>query len=205
MVVVLICGCGRIGFDSPAAASSAMFGSPVRVNELDTTSDDNMPSMRADQLEIIFGSTRGGPTAFWSATRIATDQPFSNIAPVTIPGTSTLIEPALSDDGLTLLLEIVGTFAVSVATRPTTADPWGTPVTVDELAGYSGPDFIGDLRLIMRDANGYLTEATRPDTATPWTVGRRLDEALHRWRCQRVSNRERRRARGVLRAGRRSE
>ncbi len=193
-LLFVLVGCGRFGFDPSVRADAAAaadatrvtdtgdgavgnFGTAVRMSDLDTTAREITPTLRADQLEIIFNSDRDPMATLWDATRTATDQPYAAATPVTIPGISAAEEPALSGDGLTLLFEDGdNSAAITVTTRATTSDSWGATTVVGELDNYYAPAFIDDLQLVMADANGYLFEASRPTTGDPWTIVRRYDE-----------------------------
>ena len=78
----------------------------VRVAELSSASDDRMPSVREDGLEIVFSSNRGGATPFdqdiYVATRPSTSAPWSapqRIDNPSINTTASETRASLSGDG----------------------------------------------------------------------------------------------------------
>ena len=103
------------------------FGSPLPVNELNSSVDDEAPVVTPDDLTIYFASTRppsdGGPRV-WTATRTSTSEPFSTPAIVqelNEPGT-TLLPTFVTRDGCTLyfdgLLSSSAERTVYVAQKP---------------------------------------------------------------------------------------
>jgi hypothetical protein len=101
-------------------------------------------------------------------------------------------DPTLTEDMLEMYFDSdrpAGTTAaqgdIFVSTRPSTADPWGTPTLVTELASTSdestpdlSPDgltmYFGSDRLTAGDRDMYVT--TRPDRASPWSTPVRIAE-----------------------------
>lgn len=110
------------------------FGPGVRVAELSTGSDDRMPNVRADGLEIVFSSNRAGETPFdqdiYVATRPNTQSPWSVPQRIDSPAINTSASEtraSLSADGTRLYfgrkLDINDPGDVFVATRERVAAP----------------------------------------------------------------------------------
>jgi hypothetical protein len=94
------------------------FGPGEPVSELNSPSDDIMPNVRKDGLEVVFASTReGGQGAFdiWSSTRSTVSEPWSapvNLGPaVNGPGPET--RPSLSWKGTRLYFGRAGDIYMS--------------------------------------------------------------------------------------------
>ena len=186
LVVVLIAssaGCGRIGFVPLPGADGqgdgnglGPFGPPSAL-ELESSSDDIVPSLRADELEIMFASKRA--TSYFDlfdATRPDAGQPFTNLQHLVLTGATGESEPALSDDGLQLYFRRNST-QLAYVDRAALGSPWSTPTLASELVGFTGFDYIGDVRAVMSDeANGELYESTRADRHAAWDPPRRIDE-----------------------------
>lgn len=168
LVLVLIGGCGRIGFDAlgevrtdaPGAADAAdaaelgPFSPAVEVVELNQgaiNSED--PSLTDDLLEVVFASTRAGGVGgvdIWSSTRASAAAPWG--APVlasTINSTSEEAAPEISGDGLTLVLASnrpggAGLYDLYLATRASRGAAWSAPALITELAS-SADEFSGSI------------------------------------------------------------
>ena len=184
--LIALCACGRVAFEPRADATVPIdgpgaFGTPHQIPELESVMSDIVPSLRADQLEIIFGSLRPpsvGAYQLWDATRSASDQPFSGLHELMIAGTTAGSEPALSDDGLQMFFRRNGSELV-FTDRATLADAWAPATVATELIGFTGCDYIGDLRMVMSDAaNGALFETTRADRHAAWVAPTRIDELM---------------------------
>ena len=86
------------------------FGSPLPVNELNSSADDEAPVVTPNDLTMYFASTRppsDGGLRVWTAKRASTSEPFSTPAIVkelNEPGT-TLLPTFVTRDGCTLYLE----------------------------------------------------------------------------------------------------
>jgi hypothetical protein len=93
------------------------FGSPQPVSELNTGTDDAMPNVRKDGLEVVFTSTRGlgaGSFDVWTSTRASVFDPWPqpvNVAAVNTAASET--RPSLSWDGERLYLGRSGDIQVS--------------------------------------------------------------------------------------------
>jgi Tol biopolymer transport system component len=87
-------------------APNGSFGPGVRVAELSSASDDRMPNVRPDGLEIVFSSNRAGATPFdqdiFVATRPNTSSPWSVPVRIDNPSINTTAaetRSSLSADG----------------------------------------------------------------------------------------------------------
>jgi len=93
------------------------FGPRSLVGELNTATDDTMPNLRKDGLEVVFASTRaGGAGSFdiWSSTRASVFDPWSVPVNVTVVNTAASeTRPSLSWDGVRLYLGRAGDIYVS--------------------------------------------------------------------------------------------
>ena len=125
---------------------------------VNTSSDDALPCMSTDGLSLYFSSNRaggyGGPD-LWMTTRETTSDPWGE--PVNLGSTvnSSADEafPSISADGLELYFSEFRVYRpggygygdIWVTKRPTTDDPWGTPVNLgDTVNGWyqDGGQFI---------------------------------------------------------------
>ena len=108
----------------------------VRVAELSTASDDRMPNVRADGLEIVFSSNRGGNMDIYVATRASVTAPWSAPQPLDNPNINTAgseTRSSLSADGTRLYFgrkvdaADPGDVFVATRTRLAAAQPTPTP------------------------------------------------------------------------------
>ncbi|MGH8825467.1 MAG: hypothetical protein ACRDVN_13470 [Jiangellaceae bacterium] len=105
-----------------AQLADGSFGAPTPVAELNTSSDDVMPNVSKDGLEIVFASTRpGGAGAFdvYGATRGSAGDPWSspaNLGPA-VNTAAPETRPSLSWDGERLYFGRAGEIYVSERTK----------------------------------------------------------------------------------------
>jgi hypothetical protein len=133
------------------AKSDFVFGPPTEVPNVNSSSRDFKPSITADGLSLYFISNRpGGIGGFdiWVATRETTDENWGE--PVNLG--STINTPdnewgvSISSDGLSLYYDIKQPGAsgaiddLVVATRKTTDDDWGNPVSLGPTVNSSADD-----------------------------------------------------------------
>ena len=118
---------------------------PVAVNAgpgINTSSDECMPFISADGLELYFGSRRGGGHGqddLYVATRPTTSDPWSdpvNLGPAVNSGAVDAC-PSIAPDGLTLFFNSTrdggfGNYDLYVTTRPNTEAPWSAAVNLGE-------------------------------------------------------------------------
>jgi hypothetical protein len=110
-------GSGTQDIKVSARMADGRFGAPQPVAELNTGTDDAMPNVRKDGLEMVFTSSRGGGAgAFdvWSSTRSSVFDAWShpvNVAAVNTAAAET--RPSLSWDGERLYLGRSGDIQVS--------------------------------------------------------------------------------------------
>jgi hypothetical protein len=122
------------------------WGTPVNLGPtVNSSAHDAMPSLSTDGLTLFFGSSRPGGLGSWDiyvTTRATKEDDWGtpvNLGP-TVNSTAYDVCPDISADGLALFFSDYlsgpyrpGGFGVSdnwVTTRPTTDDPWGTPVNL---------------------------------------------------------------------------
>jgi len=88
------------------------FGTPVKITELNSAADDHSATLTADELTVLFASSRsGGPGGLdiYIATRPTRSDPWS--APSLINGVNTARQesrPVITADGLFLFSERIG-------------------------------------------------------------------------------------------------
>jgi hypothetical protein len=135
------------------------WGAPVNLGPLvNSSSQDEHPSISADSLSLYFGSNRPGGSGshdLWMTTRETKDSPWSK--PVNLGSTvnSQYSEwgPTISTDGLSLYFSDYlsprpgghGQWDIYVTTRATSSDPWGTPVNLGPFVNSSGIDASPDI------------------------------------------------------------
>ena len=101
---------GRTDLDIYRAARNSItepFGTPVNVNEVNTTEDETGPSISADRLTLYFARNVGTPSNpdydLFTAARSALDQPFAAAHPISeLNTTNNQVHPMPSDDELHL-------------------------------------------------------------------------------------------------------
>jgi hypothetical protein len=158
-LLYLVAACGRVGFDPLAPPELGPFGEALPIPGVNSTSEDDDPTLSADGLEMYFASDRTGALGaedVWVATRTSLDAPWSD--PVPVPNlNSTAIDkgPGLARDGLNL-------FFVSdrgatkpemyFATRADRASAWGAPQRIAELslATGVGTPAVDGARMVLR-------------------------------------------------------
>ncbi len=138
------------------------WGVPINLGPVvNSSANDEFPSLSADGLSLYFSSTRdGGSGAFdlWVTTRQTKVSPWGD--PVNLGSTvnSKYSEgcPSISSDGLSLYFSDFQSFRpggygmwdIYVTTRPTVSDPWGAPVNpgpnVNSSVIDTGPNISAD-------------------------------------------------------------
>jgi hypothetical protein len=177
------------------------FGTPTEVPNVNTSSREFKPSISADGLSLYFISNRpGGIGGFdiWVATRETTDDPWGT--PVNL-GTSINTPDnewgvSISSDGLSLYFDISqpGTSAaiddIVVATRETTDDDWGNPVSLGPIVNSSADDCYAcisadglELYFSSPRSGGYgnydLWVTTRETTDEDWGIPENLGPTVN--------------------------
>ena len=166
-VLALLAGCGRVGFgarvlesdggDVDAAPDAETFGAwnaPVPLLELNTTSDESDPDLRADGLEIVFHSLRTGGLGgydLYLSRRSSPQAVFAPPSPITaLNTTGEDTTPAFSGDGLTLYFSNGND--IVFATRPDLVSPFGARQALPELSSTdvdTAPEISGDGRIAV--------------------------------------------------------
>jgi Tol biopolymer transport system component len=131
------CGGGQL-VGEVSDLGSGPFQEVQLIRELsDDQAGDESPTLRGDELEIIFESSRSGSDDLWTSTRSSLSEPWRSPSLVTAASTSLdERDPALSWDGLTLWFvreQEAAPSLVWVTTRRTLQAEWAAPVVVDEL------------------------------------------------------------------------
>jgi hypothetical protein len=198
----VVAGCGRFGFDSLGAADAPRadmpidvppptgpFGAAVPVPGVNTTSDEDDPSLTGDQFELYFNSNRAGGTGgndIWVATRGQLDEVWSGFRAVSeLNTTGDDATPDVSRDGLTLYWSSSGAAGAKdlwFATRPDRQALWGTKQRIVELASAAdeaGPATTPDALNIYfaRDPSGTddIYTSTRSSATDMWSVPMPVD------------------------------
>ncbi|MFC1793417.1 LamG-like jellyroll fold domain-containing protein [Planctomycetota bacterium] len=149
------------------------WSTPVNLGStVNSSVDDDHPSISADGLSLYFSSDRSGGlgnTDIWITTRATTNDPWTE--PVNLGSTvnSKYAEwcPNISNDGLSLYFSDFitsyrpggyGIMDIYVTTRSTVSDLWSTPVNLGPTANSSGNDLSPD---ISADGLTLFLECTR--------------------------------------------
>lgn len=196
VTIVLLAGCGRLGFGEArergdAAIDSAIdavplppWGAPAPIAQLNTSDLEDDASLTADMLEVFFDSGRppgAGLGDIWTAKRASVTDPFG--APTLVveldsPADDTT--PEIAPDGLELYWSsdrnVAGNRDIWVATRATRQSAWANLRRVTELAsgGADGdPQVLSDNKTMYFSStrlgtNNDIMLATRPTPASPW-------------------------------------
>lgn len=158
----------------------APWGPAISVDALNTTDNDDDPSLPSDMLEIYFASTRGGFEDIYVARRDSVDAEWGEAAVIasleSLPPSRG--NPAVSTSGNTLFFTVTvdGVINLYTATRDSRRAQFADATAIDEL-NTSADEFAaapsGDLLSLVfarnsgDDANLFL--ATRPSTAAAWS------------------------------------
>ncbi len=151
------------------------WGTPVNLGPTVNSSAQDITSViSADGLSLFFGSNRPGGSGWrdiWVTTRATTEDDWGtpvNLGP-TVNSSNWDNAPSISADGLSLFFDSnrpggSGGTDLWVTTRPTTDDPWGTPVnlgpTVNCPASDALPGISADGRTLF--LSSYDDDPLRP-------------------------------------------
>jgi hypothetical protein len=192
--VVLLSGCGRIGFDAvglgDGGAVVGPFAPPRLVAEVsDPTASDDDPSLTGDMLEMYLNSSRaGGPGNgdIWVSRRASTSDPWGTptlVSELSSPESET--SPEVAADGLTIWFASQrpggpGSTDVWVSTRPDRGASWGAPTLVDELnspeedtsptPGWSSRVLLLETTRPSGAGSADIFVSTRASGSDPWTT-----------------------------------
>ncbi|CAN5909342.1 hypothetical protein BH11MYX3_BH11MYX3_14130 [soil metagenome] len=199
LYVLVLAGCGRLGFDTVSGAGDAgdapealdapfdpsvPFGTPTIISELSSSSADDDPTLTADMLEIVFDSGRPGSSPggdLYTSRRATLQSPWS--APTIVVELSSAFDedtPVISRDGLTITFASDRTGSVGTdlwhASRPDRDSPWSTPVRISELASSSNDEHLStDAAQVIgmfasnRGGTYALYSVTRASAAVAWS------------------------------------
>jgi Tol biopolymer transport system component len=178
---VMLVGCGRIFFDplSDASAPACTFGpftSPVNLGPtINSVAEEYAPALRADGLELVFESTRGGGRHLFAATRGSMSESFGLVVPLSVlNSTATDADAAFQSDSLTLYFVSTrsGPSLLYRSTRPSMAAQWQAPVVVSDLAGEDshGPTLSTDGRELFFSHEAPVEELVRAHRDGAWIV-----------------------------------
>jgi Tol biopolymer transport system component len=145
------------------------FNAPVNLTHVDSSRDDQGPTLSADGLTLLFASDRpGGQGAgdLWISTRASLGTPFGepvNLGP-TVNTSTWDSAPEISSDGLTLLFQSnrpgsAGLADLWVSTRKSAADPFGEPVN---LGPGVNSNFMDCTPALSADGRTLLFSSDRP-------------------------------------------
>jgi hypothetical protein len=158
LFVLLATACGRVGFDTAATSdaspvscvtsaplpppTSAAFGTPQLLADVNAPGFDDDPSLTSDLLEIYFQSIRSGTARIWRSVRANTSLPWPTPEPVLELDPYDANTPEISRDGLRLDFSMTdpqtssaGLFAL---TRTSRTSPWSSPERIGELISGAG-------------------------------------------------------------------
>ena len=161
---------GRDIYVTTRATKEDPWGAPVNLGPtVNSPADDYSLSISADGLALYFVSTRtGGSGGYdaWVTTRPTKDDSWNtpaNLGP-TVNSSADEYSVGISADGRTLYFTSnrgggSGGYDVWVTARPTTSDPWGTPVNLGPTVNSSGNEWtLG----ISGDGRTLFVAADRP-------------------------------------------
>jgi hypothetical protein len=184
-MLLVLAGCGRIGFGEAEPPPLGPFGPPQPVSELASPNLDDDPTLSDDLLEIFWTSARPGSSGCDIWTSVRSDPSATWPAPTNVTELNTTScdsGASLSHDGKTLYLASTqldpanGLADVFVATRSGRGSPWSTPVLVAELMSPDqdgSPSLTEDERVgIMfstRNSGDDLFEIRRASSTDVWS------------------------------------
>jgi Tol biopolymer transport system component len=171
---------GSASFD-PA---TAVFGTPVRIDELSGVDDDETePTLTADELEIYFKSSQLGHGQIFVSTRSDVRATWSMPAPVPELASAGLdYSPEINADGTAMWFVSDrpggrGDIDIWMTTRARRGEPWTSPVNVSEVNTTAceidpGPcpehDWLMVTRCDARDYN-HIFSSVRASAVDPWS------------------------------------
>jgi hypothetical protein len=195
VALVAAAACGRVSFElradggGPDVADSGPldapwptgpFGQIMLATGVDTSGDDDDPTLTDDQLEVYFEADVGVEDIY-VARRSSITAPWSTpVVDTALQSPNIDLEPSVSADGLVMMLgsnrPAGANYDIYMSTRTLRADAWSTPVLVTELST-TGDDHEptisrSGLELVMVrfvGGNFELMHSTRPSSSAPWS------------------------------------
>lgn len=201
LAVVLLGGCGRLGFSDrqanlDAAADtisgdagichSGTFGAPTLLATLATGSEESNPSLTPDELTMYFSSNRvgGQQRALWMTTRVSRADDFG--PPTLVSELDSAVDdrdPEIADDGLTIYWAStrMGNENLFFATRSAVTAPFVDQgmlsITGNGATTNLTPAVTADELTLLFGQNGLeIALATRPNRTSSFTFQRLLSE-----------------------------
>jgi len=194
VALMLICGCGRVGFDAArvvdaqvdtppdAPCTWTQFSVPALLpGPVQSASDDWFPTPTRGELELYFYGYIGalGDAEIVRSTRPDTAAPFSAASRVTeLESSDDDTSVALSEDSLVLVMtRVTATTQLYEATRSSPTGTFSTPIAIasimagaDDLSPWLTSDGLRMLFASRRSGLLDLYETTRTTRATPWSA-----------------------------------
>jgi len=179
---------GSLGADlwyATRADIASPFDTPIRIVELATTDDENMPTLTEDALDLIYAiDPAAGPSDLWETQRAnTTDSWPAPVAVAGVNGASTDTSPFIDAEGLRLVFassgrsDGVGGLDLYETTRADRQSPFQPVVHLDTLASAQddfAPTLSADgLEIIFsstRSGNAHIYKARRPTLEQPFAA-----------------------------------
>lgn len=208
LVVIGVVGCGAVDGPNPERLDAAQQGDAPSAVDADhgvglglfsvpevipvltsDTENGEDPTLTADELEIVFTSSRDGNANLWTSKR--TSETTAWAKPTLVAELSTTSEerhPSISPDGLTIYFSSnrpgsIGSDDIFRSVRATRTTVWSTPAAVVELNTVAdeqefmiGADLLTGILDSSRDATAHIYLVTRTSTSSAWSSIRSLDE-----------------------------
>jgi beta-lactamase regulating signal transducer with metallopeptidase domain len=176
--VLVLAALACITLTDAYSAPPFIFGTPTNLGPtVNSSSDDDNPSISADGLSLYFQSRRSGGFGnadLWVTTRTSVSDPWEepvNLGP-TINSSSYDACPSISADSLELYFGSwrpggFGDCDLWVTSRPTTDDPWGTPMNLGPTVNSSDAE---NLVEISADGLELFFGSKRPGGVGGWDI-----------------------------------
>jgi hypothetical protein len=193
LVLFALAGCDKVFLDgakpdarlpadvNPTDVSNLAFGTPTPIDSVNTSNEEDRPTLTDDMLELYFHRTVAMKTDVYVAKRDTPDGAFAAPEPVDLMMPGNNLRACVSGDGLRLYFSNYTAIAdeadIYLATRPNRTTQWETPVKVEELAtgmaDYCGWERADHLVMFGSRDEGALRRfeiwtATRDEEAKPY-------------------------------------
>jgi hypothetical protein len=151
LVVFALVGCDKVFLDgakpdapppsdvvNPIDVSNLAFGTPMPIDGVNTSNEEDRPTLTDDMLELYFHRTVSMQTSMYVAKRDTRESPFNAPEPVDLMMPGNNLRGCISGDGLRLYFSYYVSVAdqadIYLATRPDRTSPWETPVRIEEVS-----------------------------------------------------------------------